>query len=647
MAFICNDRVKETTASTGTGTISLAGAVTHFDGFNDGIGNSNTTYYCIVQEDTASDEWEVGYGVYTTSGSTLTRTAVTSSNGDALVDFAAGNKAVFCTLPASKGVIKDTSGNLVYGDGSATGFLTNIVSDTTPQLGGDLDVNGNAIVSVSNGAIAINANGTGMVTMTSNSVTGDVIPGKMPTSDLIRGLLLGQSTTGTLSTAADNLFIGTTATALTSGDGNIAIGNYADAAVTNSNYNVAVGYAALEDTNADCNTAVGTNADKQNSTGVYNTSLGEQACEGVHGNSHSYNTAIGAKANELCTTGGYNVTLGAYAGDNMTTAEGCVIIGSVDAPSATAGRQLMITGNTGIASTTWWEGNAQGAVINDDLVHMAVPGQSYGPTASPKTMIVTVAAKTAASPYFGDGDSNCFFIDGVEAPALQFGGKDNTTANTEYFYKFDSADSTNVGHPVKFYLDANKATAYTTGVTVTGTAGSPGANTIIKVDELTPNILYYECGEPHDYMGNYTSQVTSMINANGIIYKWPTADGSADYVMTTDGAGVLSFAEASGGGASWQAVITADPSPAVVGNGYFCNTTSGVFDVTLPASPSLGDTINFIDYAGTFDTNNLTVARNGKRIQGVDSDLVIATERAAFALVYSGATDPGWLLTEK
>ena len=113
MAFICNERVKETTATTGTGTITLAGAVTHFEAFS-AIGNTNTTYYCIVHENTSYDEWEVGYGVYTSSGTTLTRTAVTSSNGDALVSFTAGTKSVFCTLPAEKGVIKDTSGNLVY-----------------------------------------------------------------------------------------------------------------------------------------------------------------------------------------------------------------------------------------------------------------------------------------------------------------------------------------------------------------------------------------------------------------------------------------------------------------------------------------------------------------------------------------------------
>ena len=117
--------------------------------------------------------------------------------------------------------------------------------------------------------------------------------------------------------------------------------------------------------------------------------------------------------------------------------------------------------------------------------------------------------------------------------------------------------------------------------------------------------------------------------------------GTTGQVLTTDGT-TASFGDISGG-ASWQAVITADPANAVAGNGYFCNTTGAAFTVTLPTSPVLGDFISFIDYAGTFDTNNLTIARNGHNIQGAAADLTVATERAGFTLVYVDATQ-GWLL---
>jgi hypothetical protein len=120
---------------------------------------------------------------------------------------------------------------------------------------------------------------------------------------------------------------------------------------------------------------------------------------------------------------------------------------------------------------------------------------------------------------------------------------------------------------------------------------------------------------------------------------------SNDQILTSTTGGVLSWVDNSGG-TSWQAVITADPSTATAGNGYFCNTTSAAFTVTLPASPSLGDEVTLVDYAGTFDTNNLTVGRNSEKIEGTAADLTVSVERAAFTLVYTDSTQ-GWLLKDK
>src|SRR6056300_669327 len=96
---------------------------------------------------------------------------------------------------------------------------------------------------------------------------------------------------------------------------------------------------------------------------------------------------------------------------------------------------------------------------------------------------------------------------------------------------------------------------------------------------------------------------------------------------------------------SWQSVITADGSTgttAVAGNGYFIDTTSAAHTITLPSSPSIGDTVAIKDYAGTFGTNNLTIARNSSNIQGVANDSLISTNRASLTLVYVDATK-GWL----
>ena len=102
MAFALNDRVKETSTTTGTGTFNLAGAEVGFESFVSGIGNGNVTYYAISNDGTA--EFEVGFGTVTDAATdTLSRdTIISSSNSDALVNFSAGTKTVFCTLPASR-----------------------------------------------------------------------------------------------------------------------------------------------------------------------------------------------------------------------------------------------------------------------------------------------------------------------------------------------------------------------------------------------------------------------------------------------------------------------------------------------------------------------------------------------------------------
>ena len=102
MAFALNDRVKETSTTTGTGTFDLAGAETGFESFVSGVGDGNQTYYAISNDGT--NEFEVGIGTVTDAATdTLSRdTIISSSNSDALVDFSAGTKTVFCTLPASR-----------------------------------------------------------------------------------------------------------------------------------------------------------------------------------------------------------------------------------------------------------------------------------------------------------------------------------------------------------------------------------------------------------------------------------------------------------------------------------------------------------------------------------------------------------------
>ncbi len=150
MALVLNDRVKETSTSTGTGTINLAGAVSGFEGFVAGIGSTNTTYYAIAHQ--SANEWEVGIGTITdATPDTLARTTVlSSSNSDSAVNFTAGTKDVFCTYPAGKAVFKDASDN------------TNFADDEKIQLG-----TGNDLKIYHNGSNSYidNSSGTGAIVL--------------------------------------------------------------------------------------------------------------------------------------------------------------------------------------------------------------------------------------------------------------------------------------------------------------------------------------------------------------------------------------------------------------------------------------------------------------------------------------------------
>jgi len=179
--------------------------------------------------------------------------------------------------------------------------------------------------------------------------------------------------------------------------------------------------------------------------------------------------------------------------------------------------------------------------------------------------------------------------------------------------------------------------------------GPKGTGLFEVLGATNPGSLQLNCES-----NSHGIKLTSPPHSSGQSYelKFPTGNVTADRFLKvasvsgsgTTGVGQLSFAEVSGG-TSYQAVKTSGFT-AVAGEGYFCNTTSAAFTATLPSSATIGDEITFIDYAGTFDTNNLTVGRNSHNIQGSAADLTVSTERAGFTLVYVDSTQ-GWLLKDK
>jgi hypothetical protein len=198
MALVIADRVRETTITTGTGTISLGGAVANFETFTANLSNSDTTYYSIV--DNTNGAFEVGLGTFTSSGTTLARTTViASSNSNSAVNFGSGTKDVFITIPATKMIVKDASGNVSI-DGDVT------VSDGTNdfdvashdgtnglKLGGTVVTSSAAELNILDGKSFVDEDG-----MDSNSATG------IPSQQSVKAYVDAQVTAQDLDVASDS-----------------------------------------------------------------------------------------------------------------------------------------------------------------------------------------------------------------------------------------------------------------------------------------------------------------------------------------------------------------------------------------------------------------------------------------------------------
>ena len=242
----------------------------------------------------------------------------------------------------------------------------------------------------------------------------------------------------------------------------------------------------------------------------------------------------------------------------------------------------------------------------------------------------------------GNLDTNSFMIDFDDAHGIR-----DENANEQLIFE-------TTGSAVNHIDITNAATG--SGPQI----GAVGGDTNISLKlrpKATGNIEIMGATNPGSIQLNCESnshgiKLTSPPHSSAQSYelKFPTGNVTADRFLKvasitgsgTTAVGQLSFAEVSGG-TSWQAVKTSATFTAVAGEGYFINTTSNAIEMDLPAG-NIGDEISFIDYAGTFDTNALTIDQNGtEKIHGSTNPLTVSTERAANTLVYTDSTQ-GWLL---
>ena len=302
MALVVKDRVKETTTSTGTGTINLAGAVDGFQTFVAGVGSTNTTYYAI--EDANGTAWEVGLGTVTdASPDTLARTTIlANSNGDtSAITLSSGTHTVFATYPAGKAVYLDADGatsfnltdipDVSYGETNLTNtLLINNVAGSSPLHG---TLTGNNEYNVGIGYYAL------------GSIT-----------DADTNVALGYFANRFLTTGYNNVSIGGSAgEQMTTGYRNIQIGQMAHQYANDGAWNIAIGQEALRG-----------NSDGTSTTENYNNiAIGHQALNKIE--TGDSNTAVGDHAGEAVTTGSQNLLLGRYAGDDVTTESQMLYIG--------------------------------------------------------------------------------------------------------------------------------------------------------------------------------------------------------------------------------------------------------------------------------------------------------------------------------
>jgi hypothetical protein len=214
-------------------------------------------------------------------------------------------------------------------------------------------------------------------------------------------------------------------------------------------------------------------------------------------------------------------------------------LGTLNSGASTLARTYVISSSNSDAKVNFAGATEVFCTVPGAKIGLPTP-EEYGSSSAPKVITVTVDSKSGNHPYqsAGGASANAYYFDGLESPAITLSGADSSYP---YYYRFDQSDSSNSSHPLRFYLEADKSTAYTTNVTTNGTAGSSGAYTQIAVDENTPNILYYQCSS-HAYMGNFVNVVSNKVNSNlttigdivvGSKLKMPT--NTANKILVADG----------------------------------------------------------------------------------------------------------------
>jgi hypothetical protein len=456
MALVVADRVKETTTSVGTSTINLAGAEDNFETFVAGVGTGNTTYYAIV--DKGNSEFEVGVGTVTSgTPDTLSRdTVLASSNSDALVNFSAGEKDVFCTQPADKAVYLDSSGQLVIDGTSVTATATelNYVDGVTSAIQTQLDSKLNLSGGTMTGALTLSGAPTADNHATTKIYVDELIAAGIHYHDPVR--VESPDSAGSLSATYDNGTSGVGATLTNNGtqaalviDG-VTLATSDRVLIYNQTNAFENGIYTVTDTGSASTNWVLTRATDADSYGVDNQSLSEGTSifvlEGDDGSGEVY----------ACTT------------------TGTITFGTTAINFSQIGRSAVITGNGGITVT----GNEVSA--NVDATVQTTAANSVSSTAS-RTYAVQVDGSNdlVVNVPWVDTDTNTDTTytagTGLTLSGTQFSVQDNYVLNSGDSIAGQLSVTSSTYPPLEVTRDAGAVTTGNYGALKlnTSTSGTP------------------------------------------------------------------------------------------------------------------------------------------------------------------------------
>lgn len=645
MPLVLADRVKETTTTTGTGTVTLLGAVTGYQSFS-AVGNANTTYYCIAGQ--TGTEWEVGIGTYTSSGTTLARnTVLTSSNSNTLVNFSAGTKDVFVTYPAGRSIYSDgttlvaTNSSIlpVSSGGSGASTLTGYVK-------------GNGTSAFTASASIPNSDTTATSANTASAIVARDASGNF-SAGTITATLSGNASTATSATSATSAGSVTNSVTFNNGGAGGASGStFNGSGALTVSYNT-VGASPLAGSSSLTTTGTVTSGTWSASFGAVSganlTNLTAGNLSGtipsaVLGNSSlnvgTTSVALNRASANQALTGISSVTFpGATSGSVQLIPAAAAGIGTVLTMPATTGT-VITSGDTGtVTSTMILDGtivdadiNASAAIAVSKLAASTISGVTLGGTLATLTMNTSGTGLSGSTTYNGSG-------------AATFTVTSNATnANTASTIVARDASGNFSAGTITATLSGNASTATSATSATTATT----ATTATNLAGGAANQIHYNTAASTSAYITAPTVSSTFLGWNGTAFAWsaPSSSTTVTDDTTTNATRYLTFTSATSGSITGVNVsstkLTYNPSTGALSS----TTVAGSSDERLKTNwRSLPN--NFIEElaqvkAGIYDRTDhdvpiTQVGVTAQSLQAVLPDAVISDDDGMLSVAYGNA----------